>query len=1041
MPEDGADGPRIYLEAHLSDPAGLCGLLQPDQITAILLAHTDLMNRAREAEGGTPLPSPAPGVPGAATSGPSIAPPFVATFASPEQALRCAAAIHVAARRSLATAADPLVAARLHTGIALFALSDIHCDDAYRTVSWLFGRVGAGQVLCTKAVHEELLKGDLASYFDCQRATGKAGGGGDRDRKDIFEWLHDDPVSLTNAPFEKMFAAEVAGWIRPRRELRAAQPQDPGNPQARPDGSIEKGLPFPERPNPCNDLVGLALSGGGMRSGVFSLGVVQALARHQFLEDVDYMSTVSGGAYLGASLAALWAEKLPYDGLARLGCRTRDFPFAYPRPDQPAAAVVDDRVAPAVHGNESPAMQHVRANAKLIGSSLGLFDPATWAMAGRIFASMTLLWLLFLMPLLTFGSLSAIGFHDLFSPKVTDSLSRALLFIGIIGGLVALWLILVIAHNTVWKRMNGFFQMIKTALSWFVSGLTIAVVFAAVTHANDVGEAFDGWQRWLVTLVPLELFALASVLALGGTAPGRSWRAVATVSQAASALAARTTLLLTLVLLMAGGMHLIQEFLDHGRNLKLTLGSAGAAATFALACLQRVWNTKQGKSTLWAIGIAVGGYVALGIGATMWTWRLWVWTDDAAAPWVFGFGLSVSAVLVLLVGILPSGGGLLNWLSINQIYASVLQKTWVIAARPPHGDHEPGPDVEGLTAWSNVWSREDMTIGTLRHEPERRSPYPLICTTLNLPGSQGKKLLDRKADSFVIAPIYFGSAMTRWLPTEDFDHVNNMPLAQATAISGAAATPNMGERTSTTLSVILTLLNVRMGRWIKNPRPSLFDPFKARLNNRPLALYWKEMLGMASRDDGRVYLSDGGHFENLGLYELFRRRCRYIIAVTADVGGVDEAFDLGNLGVALRRARVDFGVEANLGPMKPLMHDTTTGFVLTYYAAGYITYPLSSGGDAGPDASGILIVIKTGLVEADLTADVMNYWTNSDPSFPYDPTTDQQFDQPQFEAYRQLGFIAAQSMCRATDAAPSTRERFEAVVEAYESMLAAAEPG
>jgi hypothetical protein len=226
-----------------------------------------------------------------------------------------------------------------------------------------------------------------------------------------------------------------------------------------------------------------------------------------------------------------------------------------------------------------------------------------------------------------------------------------------------------------------------------------------------------------------------------------------------------------------------------------------------------------------------------------------------------------------------------------------------------------------------------------------------------------------------------------------------------------------------------------MGRWVHNPRPPLAATLFARALQLPLLLYWKEMLGLASRDDGRVYLSDGGHFENLGVYELFRRRCKYIVAVTADNGRPTDHFDFGNLGTAFRRARVDFGVEVTLASLKPLVHDPQSHYAASYFAAGRISYPSREDAhDVTPPLDpepGVFILIKTGIVEDAVSADILNYAQNENAAFPYDATSDEQFDQPQFEAYRQLGFLAGHAVCDPARAADSPKERFEAVLAEY----------
>ncbi len=65
-------------------------------------------------------------------------------------------------------------------------------------------------------------------------------------------------------------------------------------------GSSKNGKPEP--------VVGLALSGGGIRSATFCLGFLQSLARHDLLSKIRYLSTVSGGGYIGGFLGALYSR-------------------------------------------------------------------------------------------------------------------------------------------------------------------------------------------------------------------------------------------------------------------------------------------------------------------------------------------------------------------------------------------------------------------------------------------------------------------------------------------------------------------------------------------------------------------------------------------------------------------------------------------------------------------------------------------------------------------------------------------------------------
>ena len=106
------------------------------------------------------------------------------------------------------------------------------------------------------------------------------------------------------------------------------------------------------------------------------------------------------------------------------------------------------------------------------------------------------------------------------------------------------------------------------------------------------------------------------------------------------------------------------------------------------------------------------------------------------------------------------------------------------------------------------------------------------------------------------------------------------------AISGAAANPNMGRASSPALSFLMTVFNVRLGWWIGNPRHRT----GALMPGPPFGLTYIALELFGGTDDNRNYvnLSDGGHFDNLGVYELIRRSCRYIMV--CDAGQIENSF-------------------------------------------------------------------------------------------------------------------------------------------------------
>src|SRR5262249_42807374 len=158
--------------------------------------------------------------------------------------------------------------------------------------------------------------------------------------------------------------------------------------------------------------------------------------------------------------------------------------------------------------------------------------------------------------------------------------------------------------------------------------------------------------------------------------------------------------------------------------------------------------------------------------------------------------------------------------------------------------------------------------------------------TLNLVAGQELAYQDRKGESFVLTPDYCGSTSTgyaRTVPKQGADEPTDpraLSLGRAITISGAAVDPNMRNYQSPGLTTLLSLLNVRLGWWIQNPwtvDPDHEEPRRWSADGPWSVSYLlREALGLTRADRDYVHLSDGGHFENTGAYELIRRRCRYV---------------------------------------------------------------------------------------------------------------------------------------------------------------------
>jgi hypothetical protein len=203
----------------------------------------------------------------------------------------------------------------------------------------------------------------------------------------------------------------------------------------------------------------------------------------------------------------------------------------------------------------------------------------------------------------------------------------------------------------------------------------------------------------------------------------------------------------------------------------------------------------------------------------------------------------------------------------------------------------------------------------------KQRPLHVVNVTLNLVGGDRLEWQDRKAESFTVSPLHSGSYWLGYRNSRYYGGDNGISLATAVAISGAAASPNMGYMmTSPIVRFIMTLFNVRLGFWLGNPGvagsgdPTTFnqptyDRDSPTQSVRPI---FAEALGMTDSSSPYVYLLDGGHFDNLGFYEMILRRCRFIVISDAST---DPGYAFESLAFSIRQIRVDFGVPIEITDM------------------------------------------------------------------------------------------------------------------------------
>ncbi len=195
------------------------------------------------------------------------------------------------------------------------------------------------------------------------------------------------------------------------------------------------------------------------------------------------------------------------------------------------------------------------------------------------------------------------------------------------------------------------------------------------------------------------------------------------------------------------------------------------------------------------------------------------------------------------------------------------------------------------------------------------APYPLINTCLNLqnPGGDNKFKGAKASDYFLLSPLYCGSKLSKYVRTAEFPGYKHMTLPAALTISAAAVNPGMGIYSNKILSILMTLFNARLGFWANNPesKPRSFLPEQATHLVWWPSFFFKELLSKIGTENRKLNISDGGHIENLAVYELLRRKCRLILAVDAGADPDSTFADLENLSI---RARNELGIDISFRP-------------------------------------------------------------------------------------------------------------------------------
>jgi Patatin-like phospholipase len=775
------------------------------------------------------------------------------------------------------------------------------------------------------------------------------------------------------------------------------------------------------------DAVGLALSGGGIRSAAFSLGVLQSLNERGVLERVDYLSSVSGGGYMGSSLTATMTKT---EGGFVFGTSTGPGSVAVAG-TQPVPADVKD----------SGSVGHIRnySNYLIPRGARDLVTAVAIVVRGLVANAALVLpfvLLLALITILVFPDRSDLTRSLAWLPVSHFGITLLIALIGLV--LFLAWAIyrslLPAAKQSefrAWLPTIGATYLIVLAVSFFceLQPFVISGMFALTDASGDGDHSMlTAAVKWLATIAtPIAAVVtffrqqLGTLLKSVDRSSGIATKMMALVGKAAIWVAgAALPLLIWIAYLYLCYWGIINDATlasretprqppaiqgsvqieGPGINLRGTLDCRkieGRDSCAAQPAAQAPAARGPGDHTpKWLIGTAQAvsnGVQAVGI-------RL---PDRVAFRPVTVFYALVGILLFLLSYLLRPNAN-----SLHQLYRDRLSKAFLFdptqLARPRSGAREESQDQ----------GRDFAPLDTMRISelvtPHPYAPYHLINAALNVQGSDYANRRGRNADFFLFSPCYVGSEATGYRETLPVESATHLDLATAMAISGAAFSSNMGANSIRPLTPTLAILNVRTGYWLKNPRfieSSTHDRRSSiRTPERMTKWYlWSEITGRLYEDSDYVYITDGGHIENLGIYELLHRRCRVIVAVDAEA---DPAMRFPSFIALQRYARIDLGVRITM-PWDEI-HKSTRAWMGFDPSRPNATPPTQSHGphtaigtieyDGGE--TGWLLYIKSSLTGDEI--DYVRDYARRYDQFPHETTGDQFFSEEQFEVYRALGF-------------------------------------
>ncbi|MHB8531102.1 MAG: patatin-like phospholipase family protein [Solirubrobacteraceae bacterium] len=738
-----------------------------------------------------------------------------------------------------------------------------------------------------------------------------------------------------------------------------------------------------ESPQPGK--IGIACSGGGIRSAAFSLGALQVLQGKGVFPKARYLAGVSGGSYIAAAFCMV--RKTWQPGQPRP--KKRD-----PGWDDSDPAVVLEH-QPFFPG--SPEEQYLRNRSSYLApGAFGLVR-----LGYRVFLGAGINLLFIAVALVTFAFPLGLLYGWLY-PSLTAH---------------------VVGHGLCSRRFarrgggseyrNTLCELLPLHLPssiWYpIAG--VAAFSVVLGGASILAFKWSGWVRQVAEVWSLRLLVLASgaaALLIGLPVLLSLFRAWGTSIPNA-------------VTHFPGGVTVPQHPIKPtGGTSPATAAAVGAggAATLGGAVLLQLraeWTAAKavaedaGKVRQWyeklapwlRTGLAsviaglIGPILTLALVLEAMSWVLnhpdpgirWAWTG----AFMLGF-----AVVYLFAD-------LTTW-SLHSFYRRRLCTAFALKRVAPPQDYPPIAPVAGSedppagVAEARNYRQQVNLSETAIAPGENGQEWPtlLVCAAANV-SDEAATPPGRRVTSFTFSATAMGGPLVGAVRTRELEEGCNpsrrsyFTLPAAVAMSGAALSPSMGKMTRGPLRFLMALANVRLGVWVPNPRR--IHSFEGRIQPKPRPSYLvRELFGMNPLNAPYLYVTDGGHYENLGLVELLRRGCTEIYCFDASND------DFAAIGDALALARSELGVEIAI-ETKPLGVNKETGLAEADCVEAHITYP-----EAGaPPAT--LFYARLAMTAAS-PADVVAYH-RQDSRFPHDPTADQLYTDQRFESYRALGAHAA----------------------------------